>query len=515
VAAFVSRYQRALAANAAVLALLGTGVVALLALRLREQPLAAGWRIGLPAAAGLVGIAALAWRLRRRWLSPRRGAAHLDDALRLQQRLITAEEFARAEPPSPLYPLLIEETAERMRTGEAMLPRPAGSPAAVLVALLALLLAWPSENRSPLQRLAMLPTRMSPEPPPPLEPKTPEPPPAPAEPEQRQNRRAPQQQPGGGDAASAPQAGGSDMSSSGQQESADGQGSASPSRPSSDASRSAEGRQGQAGQPSPAREGAPQPQPSSSASANGQPGAPEPAPQPGRQGGREPQPGGDQAERSRDRQEAKAGRGGQPSGRKPQAQGRESATAQGQGEQQKQPSPKAQSSASARAADQTEAKPQAQEGQQPGKDAASSSPSQSGGAGSLASGSQEAMRAEIRQLLQQVSDELQQLQAQLAHAQGAEAGAGTDPELYEPPMPLPEEPGSPLPMTLRAGDGPSSSSRPAGGTGQPSGELSSDAPAAQPEEAQLSDAPLEEQAVGRHAVPPEYRDVFDRLGAGP
>ena len=131
-------------------------------------------------------------------------------------------------------------------------------------------------------------------------------------------------------------------------------------------------------------------------------------------------------------------------------------------------------------------------------------------------GGQEAMKAEIQALLQQVSGELKQLQAQLAQAQGntaPEAGPGTDPDLYEAPTPLPEGDGSPLPMSLRTDGEKSSATRPASGTGRPDADVSSEAPTVKSEDAQLSDTPLEEKSVDRQTVPPEYRDAFDRLRA--
>jgi hypothetical protein len=68
-----------------------------------------------------------------------------------------------------------------------------------------------------------------------------------------------------------------------------------------------------------------------------------------------------------------------------------------------------------------------------------------------------------------------------------------------------------VPINLRTDDAQVKDPRTGGGTGRPGSEVLPDAPQARPEDAQLSDAPSEEQAAGRQVVPPEYRDVFDQL----
>ena len=112
---------------------------------------------------------------------------------------------------------------------------------------------------------------------------------------------------------------------------------------------------------------------------------------------------------------------------------------------------------------------------------------------------------------------MKQLQAQLAEASGdtaPDAGASTDPDLYEAQAPLGPDAGAagrPLPMSLGTDAAPTNAARRGGGVGKPSDVIATDAPTAEAEEAELSEAPLDERAAERQVVPPEYRDVFDRL----
>jgi hypothetical protein len=124
------------------------------------------------------------------------------------------------------------------------------------------------------------------------------------------------------------------------------------------------------------------------------------------------------------------------------------------------------------------------------------------------------LKAQIQQLLKDVSGELRQLQAQLSERQAQpppEAGIGTDPELYESPTPLGPATGENVPIQLQADATETPSTRPGSGVGRPSGEMSNAAPQARAEDAQLSVDPIEEAPTERQAVPPEYRNVFDRL----
>jgi hypothetical protein len=149
--------------------------------------------------------------------------------------------------------------------------------------------------------------------------------------------------------------------------------------------------------------------------------------------------------------------------------------------------------------------------------AAGASASQEAGAGSGAASSaagQAALKAEIQELLHQVSGELQQLQAGLAAQEqpNPQPGTGTDPALHGAPSALTDEGAArSMPVQLGADSEQTKAKRPGAGAGRPSGEVSGDAPKAQAEQAELTDDPLEETPVARQPVPLEYRSVFDRL----
>ena len=464
---FTSGYRKTLLAKAGILAILGLGILVVLAWRLSLLQLSAVWRLGLPGALTLSGALMLVWWLRTRWVSVRASAAYLDQAFELQQRLITAAEFARMSPPSPLYPLLVEDTVHRLSAAPARLPRPLGRTAVALALLLFLLLVWPLGKHSPLQQLAQLP-QMSPPPPPP----SPAPPPSP-EPPQRQEESSSSSQQG----AQGSSGGAQESSASGSDQSSSGGDSRGPQDASSGTSPSVLSDQ-HAGTQQESTQGG---QTQSRA---------------GRTGQQEPSSAGGQA--ASDQQQATA--------RNRDQQGREGEpkSASGTGERGR--------SESARAGS-----------QQPGRQSAQGSGAQgtqpSGGsaqqqAGGQSSGNQDALKAEIQQLLKDVSGELKQLQAQLANADGQthpNAGTSTDPQLYEGASPLDQSPGASLSITLPTDTAPTAAKRPGGGVGRPSGEAAHASPNAAPEEAELSETPTEEPHSTRQVVPPEYRSVFDRL----
>jgi len=136
--------------------------------------------------------------------------------------------------------------------------------------------------------------------------------------------------------------------------------------------------------------------------------------------------------------------------------------------------------------------------------------------GSVA-GNQDALKADIQQLLKELSGELKDLQAQLASSSQEphpEAGTSTDPELYGPRATPEPATGESVAIELSTDTQPTQASRRGGGVGQPSGKVSGTGPQVTPEDAQLSETPLEEQPVSRQPVPPEYRRIFDRLHSG-
>ena len=123
-------------------------------------------------------------------------------------------------------------------------------------------------------------------------------------------------------------------------------------------------------------------------------------------------------------------------------------------------------------------------------------------------------KAQIQQLLKEVSGELKELQAQLsAQTPPPQPGSGTDADLYGAADPLnPSGPsGGTVPIQLQADQTATQSRRRGGGIGQPSGDVSHDAPQMAPEDAQLSSTPGEDTSQARQPVPPEYQGAFDRL----
>ena len=477
---FVARYRARLLLKAAWLAALGLGVAAALAWRLHRLQVSPAWAIGVPSLLGVAAAAALAVWLRRRWMARRGGAAFLDRTLGLQQRLVTAEEFADAATPPLLYPLLVEDVAHRVLSKDVRLPTPWDRTTLALTALLLLLLLWPGLGGSVLQQLAQLP-RMAPPSPRPEPPPQPEPPPPPQQGE-RQASGASQPQPGGssGNQGEPSQQG---QQSSGSQDQPSGSSGSSQS-----SSGGGEGQQDSSGQgqsaDSSGQEG--QTQDGSGSQSEGQ--RPRDArPQGERQGERADQRGESGQTTAKTSQDGQKGQGEQGAGG-----ARERTDGQGQ---------------------------QGQSGgaQQQQAAAAAAAEARSGRGGGQSAGDQEALRAEIQELLQEVSGELKQLQAQLAEAHGdtaPDAGASTDPDLYEAQAPLGPDAGAagrPLPMSLGTDAAPTNAARRGGGVGKPSDVIATDAPTAEAEEAELSEAPLDERAAERQVVPPEYRDVFDRL----
>ncbi len=416
---FSIRYRTALLAKAAVLGGLGCGVAGVLAWRL--SALSAPWLLsrGVPVGLAVGVLAGMGWWVRRHWMSAQGAAAHLDGALHLKQRLITAEEFSHTAQAPTLYPLLLEDTARQYATGGIRLPKPFDHTAGILAVMALLLLLWPRLN-SVLPPFARQP-----------EPNTP--PPA--------QRPPPDGAQGAGDATQ--QSGGVQPPRDNGPQSGSGAGQ-SPSQQSAGNQQSAVGQHSASNRQ---QRSAQQVAAGSRQRDRSQEGS--------RSADDERRSGQGQAQR-----QASAPQGAAGSGRGPQL----AATEAGQG------------------------------GQSPGDG--------------------EALKAEIQELLKEVSGELKNLQAQLASATDQpkpEAGTGTDPNLYEAPMKLEEGGGDPLSIQLHTDAAQTKSQRPGSGVGEPSGEVSHDAPRTEAQDAQLSDQPLEEAPASRQPVPAEYRSVFDRL----
>lgn len=467
---FTTRYRKALLVKAAVLALLGVAVAGLLAFRLVAVDAAVIWRIGVPVLLVAATAGAITWWLKRRWISSHGAAALLDRSLGLQQRLVTAEEFAHAEQPPALYPLLLEDAAKRYATDGAKFPRPVDHTAGVLAVVLLLLLMWPRMN-------AILPPAMRiPEPPKREEPRTP----PEQSPQDQQQEQQQQQQAGGGSQAQQPQ-----QSQGGNQ---------------SDQSQS------------PRSGGAQQPQSA------------------GQQGGTSGDSGQQQGADQAGQQQPSQGQGQGKQGQAPQQQSsggaqQGSAQQQGQSGQQGQQQSKAsgqqsgQSGAQAaqQAAAQQGANAQGQQGQSgPGQRQAGDGGDQrtgQRGAGQQLSPEGEALKGEIQQLLKEMSNDLKDLQSQInADDQPKpQAGTGTDPNLYGDAESLESGGNNSMAVQVKADRAQTANTRQAGGVGRPAGEVGTTAPKAQAEDASLSDQPIEEAPTTRSAVPVEYRSVFEQL----
>ncbi len=537
---FTVRYRAALLAKAGLLCILVFAVLGVLAWRLHALRIQPVWSLGLPGACALLVAGSLAWWLHRRWISDQHAPAHLDQALGLQQRLVTVAEFSKATQVSPLYSLLLEDTARRYTVDRTRFPKPLDRTAGALIAVLILLLCMPGIGRAPVQ-LTQLPRPPVPPQPHPLE----QPPPDQRQDEQHQQQQRQQQ----GASTQSPSSGapGANQQSSGgagqsSQQSQQG-GSGAPSsnmNQSSQSGGSGQSGQGQGQQQSGSNQGQPQRSGdvgrASGADGSGASGAQEDRnrPTPSGGAGSQERAAASTSESGQGHQQTPSGGGTSQNGQqinadnRQQAQGNPSQTTNRQGQsqtakgstpsgaQQAQGSDGAgQRAASSEQAARALAEQQAgAQGQGPSQQASENRSPGSSGSGT---GNQEAMKAEIQQLLQQVSGELKDLQAQLASANEQmkpQAGTGTDTQLYEAPMPsTPSQDGAEgsLPMQLQTDAAPTQSHRPGGGLGQPGEEASQSAPQAAPEDAQLSNQPLEEQATSHQAVPPEYRGIFGNL----
>lgn len=443
------RYRTALLAHLGVLAALSVASVGVLTWRLHAIGLDPEWVIGIPGALAVVAAIGLGWRARRRWMSGTRAASQLDRALGLQERLITAAEFARRAPPPALYPLLLQDAAQRFSTDQVRLPRLVDRSGLVLAMVLLLLLCWPGRGNLPMQ-LAQLST---------TPPTTPPPPPTP-----EQQRQA------GGGQQSQPQGAGADQQQGQRDRSQASQGSGEP------------------------REG----QPSGG--------------QDHQQADQRPQ-GTDTRAQQGEHDQQQSGRREQdrnPSQRSSGSQRHQSSPAGHNGAQGTTPQ-HAESGADVRSRDQSKS---AGKGQQGAAQRLSSADQQTDQGGGQSAVSGEVTKAEIQQLLKEVSGEVKLLQAQLAAANDQphpEPGTSTDAELYGTAEALDRAKGSPLPVQLDTDTVETKDERPGGGVGQPAGEAVAATPQVQAEDAQLSEQPLEETPAARQTIPPEYRPVFERL----
>jgi hypothetical protein len=469
----LARYQRHLVLHAGAVGMLGLGCLVALGWRLSHYGLKPGVLLGIGLGT-LLGLSLWQWRaLRRAWLHLPHAALKLDQALRLEARLLTAAQFAHVPNPPPLYPVLIQDPALSLSSSEKHLPRIADRWTIALALMLLVLVVWPARSVLPTTLAMRTPSAQPPsEPPPPAA--------VPPEPSKQQQQAQEHQQPPqvqqpfglGATAQQDCEAGGGD-SSAGQQSSAAGQ--------TSEQGTSKDSQVAQAKSPSSqtAQQAQGQAQQSKADSTT-------------------PRQTADTKPTSQQQQDASQQQARQSTGRsadKPsQPSTRDShktGTASTQSSAQRQGSAKT---------DQTlQQRSQTAQGQ---------------GATPSSSGQQDLLKADIQQLLKEMSQELQQLQEQLVEHKdlpNPTPGTATDPQLYEDAASLEKAAGAPLPIQLEVDQQPASSKRRAGGVGEPSEQVADASPQQTPEDVTLGEQAAEEQAVSRQPIPPEYRPVFERL----
>ncbi|MBI4341279.1 MAG: hypothetical protein HY598_03260 [Candidatus Omnitrophica bacterium] len=484
---FAARYRAALMAKAAVFTGLGASCCALLAWRLDALALDARWRLGLPLAlaAGLL-IAQAVW-LRRQWMDRRKAAAFLDRALSLQQRLITAEEFSRRPGASSLYPVLLEEIAGRFSMNRVRFPRPLDHRSGVLAAALLLLLLWPRLNR------VLPPVLRQPEEQHPADSRQQ------TAPNRQQDQQSAQSQSLNQNQDQSQQGG------QGQPQSAGGQ-QPQPSQAGGQQQQSQGG--GQQEQPSAhSTQPSAQSQQQNQQSGQGQQPAAGSQQQAGQQGGQEQHTAHSTQQTAQSQQQAASDQH--------QAQGQEQQTADSKQQTENQSQGQSQN----RQTGQRGRQQQQAQGQQKGSQQRQQSQEAQAGSGQQGSGQTfgegEALKADIQQLLKEMSGELKNLQAQLASAEAQpqpQAGTSTDPHLYGGAESLEDLAAkSAHPIQLKTDSAATQSGRPDRGVGKPSGDVSAARPKAEAQDAQLTDQPLEESAASRQPVPAEYRSIFDHL----
>jgi len=453
--ALVRRYQRALLAKGGLLTLVGAALVAVLAWRLAHTQAAAVWSMLLPTIAGLAGAAALWMWWKRHSLSRATTIRQLDDTLGLEQRLITLEQFERTAHPPLLFPLLERDTQQRCSAGPQRVPRLMDRTSGLLTVALLILLLWPGAGRLPVP---FAPRESPAESPTPPDRESPPPPPEPSESSAESE-----------DSESAP---------------APGQSSSSPPSAPSDQQ--------------PADEGTgDSDQPSEDASSQGEDGgrSPQASEGDGTDQSSQGQPSSDAGDQRRDA--SSAGRTDTSSQEQAAGQPRE-----------QQPSRSAESSSERASGGRDGQGAQAEQRQAASEDGGRDQAGRS-------FGKQQALRGDIKELLEELRGELQTLQAQLEARQdefsSGEPGTASDPELYDAAESLEQGALGQRALPLQTDAEPTTSMRPGGGFGGPSDEIAEAVPQQQPQAAQLSDQPHEELAGHRMVVPPEYRAVLETL----
>ncbi len=448
----VRRYRMALLGRTTLQVALILGILAAIVWRLAPLQ-GAGWmgrgfeRVVLGVAVAV--IVGFIWWARRRWLSGRLAVQTLDDALHLEQRLVTATEFAQKPEHSALYPILLEDTISRLKSLDRRRPRVVDRTSAFLMLLLLVALLIPWNLRGRATHLAQLSGQV---------PHPPEPPSAPAR-----------------DQSPHPDA-------SRQPNPSPGPGSPQPSENSSNAPSPNDSRK-----PSPS--GAGQPQESSGQSDQQRDQSQKPQESSGQQHESSGADGGEhsseQASAGQPQASADARESPQPEGARQAGAGAQQAPQGTRGQSDRQPNDgqgaKAQAAGSGSSANQQVLKGEIQE--------------------------------LLKELQGQLREMQGQLAAQNTERSHPQAGIGSDPNLYTgaESVEVPQTPQAPVPLQLETDEAPSASKRRGSGVGAASGEIATSGPQMSREATKLSDAPREETSSRRRAVPPEYQGVFERL----
>ena len=492
--AFTVRYRAAVLTRAMVRATLALGLVGALAWRLHALPMPLMYRRALPALLAGIAVLGAAWWARHHWMVRESVAAHLDRVLGLQQRLVTAAEFSSATETPTLYPLLVEDAAQRIRRGVVRFPTCWDRTTGVLAVALLLAWLWPSGGHLFLRVVHRL--QPAAQPPGASDSATPPPP---------SDERASGDHSSSATSSPAPNHQGADH-----QPPSSGVGQSSPPSPGGSGAQSAHAPSNGSGTSS---QETPQSSSEGSASSAATPHRGSGS-QPGGQG-RGPMAGSMTAQEAapRDRQPVvNQQQAGQPSPANPGASARPSPRGDGADVQR---SDASQSAGAGRSRDdRATSSPEHARVSSAQASRESGGQQQAGGSGGRATADQDALKGDIQKLLKEMSGELETLQGQLSELKNQPSpapGSGTDAKLFGSPESFDHARGGVTPIQLQTDGADVAAHRPGGGTGQPSGTAEAAAPTATPEAATLSEQPLEERSASRDVVPPEYRDVWDRL----
>lgn len=483
---FLLRYRRRFLLQAGLRLIIGCVAIGLFAYKLSQFQVPAILSIGLPVLLGISGLFFLCRWISHRWISRNAAPAYLDRTLKLQQRLVTVAEFAKDKKQSSLYHLLVEDTTHNLSDDQGHMPRPFDKTAALLALALLLVWLWPADSSEQLQ----------------IAQKTEDP----SFPDQRKQDTSDQRDQ---NSESAPQSQGSDSSNDQQ---SGGQSGADDQMGEDDSPQDKES-QGSDPTSSEGSQGNQEDSQQQDSTANGKMA---------NQSGQNNQ----QQRANKDSSSARSGSSSADQSQQQQAEEKNSRdgqsraqanqqSASSQDKDQSRQKTSASDSRSERSRQSSSTRDQGsqsmQTAQRSGKQPSQGSQQNSG----LSAAQQQAMRAEIKELLKELSAEMEAFHKQLAEAPEAaypEAGTSTDPDLYERAMEIERKiQAQALPMTLATDDKESGSMRKASGIGESSEEVSDAAPQMSRDNARLSGESAPVQAVERQPIPPVYQGVFENL----